>query len=368
MPQLSANDEEGTILKWFTESKSKVVKGDLIGEIETTKSVSDVYAEMDGYVFFLGEEGTEIKVGDPMLIIGASVDLNIDECLQAPKLETRDKKWTKKAEILAKKNNISIEDILFTGELIKEEDILDYLDGIGDSAAKSMHFDDFVKDIYPSNKERILVIGGGNGAVIVSDIIMNSKHQEVVGFIDDNTNYHGKSINGVKILGSLPVVDELWEKNRFDKLIIGFSAAFKSRIKLFDKLTQKGIPFANVIDSNVVIHRNVQMGTGNIIFSNCRIGACSIIGDNNFISAFTNIEHHNKMGNHCTFGPMVSTSGSVLIADKVKFGTGIFIEPDLKIGDNSIISSGSIITSNIPSFSIVKSTIKNKIKPINSNE
>ncbi len=92
------------------------------------------------------------------------------------------------------------------------------------------------------------------------------------------------------------------------------------------------------------------------------VGACAVIGDNNFFSAFTGIEHHCKIGSGCTFGPGVITSSRVYIGDKVKFGTGIFIEPGINIGDNSIVASGSILTIDVPADSICKSSIETTIR------
>jgi acetyltransferase-like isoleucine patch superfamily enzyme len=59
----------------------------------------------------------------------------------------------------------------------------------------------------------------------------------------------------------------------------------------------------------------------------------------------------------------VFTSSRVQIDDKVKFGTGIFIEPGIKIGSESIISSGSILTLDIPEKSIVKKQLDLKVQP-----
>jgi acetyltransferase-like isoleucine patch superfamily enzyme len=87
------------------------------------------------------------------------------------------------------------------------------------------------------------------------------------------------------------------------------------------------------------------------------------VGDNNFLSAFVNVEHHNVLGSHCTFGPGVMTSSRVIIGDRCRFGTGVFIEPGVKIGPESIIASGSIITSEVPARSIVKARVETVIRP-----
>ena len=79
-----------------------------------------------------------------------------------------------------------------------------------------------------------------------------------------------------------------------------------------------------------------------------------MIGNNNFLSAYTNIEHHNILGDHCTFGPGIFTSSRVKIDNHIKFGTGIFIEPGVSIGSDSIVSSGSVLVKNVDEKTIVK--------------
>jgi len=56
-----------------------------------------------------------------------------------------------------------------------------------------------------------------------------------------------------------------------------------------------------------------------------------------------NIDHHNHIGSHIKLGPNVSTSGKVVIEDNSIIGTGVFIEPAIKIGTDSFIKSGEII-------------------------
>ena len=102
---------------------------------------------------------------------------------------------------------------------------------------------------------------------------------------------------------------------------------------------------------------NVAWGTGNVVMALCHIGACAIIGDNNFLSAYCSIEHHNVLGSHCSFGPSVATSSRVHIGDRVRFGTGICIEPGVTIGADSVIASGLAIWQNIPERSLLKARL-----------
>ena len=133
---------------------------------------------------------------------------------------------------------------------------------------------------------------------------------------------------------------------------------------MYEKSKKLKIPFANAICPSTRINRHLSIGEGNVICSLTHIGTCSSIGNNNFISAQTNIEHHNVWGSHITTGPNCNTSSRVKIDDCVKFGMGIFIQPGISVGENCLISSGSVITKSINSNHAVKTKLSSEIKPI----
>ena len=98
----------------------------------------------------------------------------------------------------------------------------------------------------------------------------------------------------------------------------------------------------------------MKLGSGNIILPMCHIGPEAHIGNDCFLTAKTSIEHHNIIGSHCTFGPGVMFSGSVEVGDCVKFAAGVYAEPLVNVGKNSIIASGVILTKNVPENTIVR--------------
>lgn len=365
-PMISVNEEEVLITSWFKSNGDHIKKGEIICQLESSKSIFDLESEEEGYFYRLINEYQKVKIGDPIAIISPDKDINLkiilDEILQKPKeLDVPNlKKFTKKALILAKKHGINIEEIPAIGT-IQEADVINYINkGLKDKIKGKI--EDFVKDIYPGNtKEKLLILGGGRGCVQVLDVILKSEKQEAIGILDDDESLHGKKILGINILGSISLIHEIKKQVSFDKIVISFSNDLERRAEIYENLKKQEFCFANVIDKTVQIGSNVELGTGNIIMNNCRIGSCTILGDNNFISAFVNIEHHNIIGSNCTFGPGVMTSSRVQVGDKVKFGTGIFVEPGIKIGSNSIVSSGSILTFDVPENSIVKNRIELKI-------
>ena len=372
LPQIGANEDTAYLIEWLVEPGEKVQAGQALCIVETTKSVVNVEAERSGWVYPLVDEGIEVAVGTPIAVIADEVTTldAIRSWLASQQASTTSegkepaqRRWTKKAELVAKRHGVSIESLLdrFHGEKLTAADVERLL-----AEEKSLPEDvlDLVDDVFPHHRiERVLILGGGDGAVQVLDAIAHTPHQRAVAILDDNEALWGKRMMGVPILGGMDWVQKLWDEGQFDAAIISISSNLAVRERLFVEWSQRGIPFTNIIAPHVMIHANVHMGQGNLIMSHARLGAGTQVGDNNFLSAFVNLEHHNRLGSHCTFGPMVSTSGRVRIGDRVSFGAGVFIEPHIRIGDDVMIASGSIIRTDIPSRVIVKTHIQQSIRP-----
>lgn len=368
--QQNPNDEKFILVEWTVNSREKVVKNQILGNGETTKAIFDLESEGSGYFYPMVEEGEEVDFNTVLYIIAEneikdiSVEIKKIKSEAEKKEKTDDRKesrYTKKAEIIANKHGINIKDVKGVGK-IQESDVLKHLENVKNKKVIKSSVD-LIDDVFQTNaQKRIIIIGGGRGAVQIIDVINRLPNMRPVGILDSNSDLMNNTIMGVKIIGVLDSIVGLNSEHIFDEAIIAFSNDIDARTKVFNDLKEKGIKFANIIDPMVSIHSNYHIGEGNIILANSRVGACSVIGDNNFFSAFNGIEHHNKIGSGCTFGPSVITSSRVNIGDKVKFGTGIFIEPGINIGENSIIASGAILTYDIPSNSICKTRIETSIR------
>ena len=225
VPLLSANEEEIMLAVWLVDSGEKVSQGQEIATFESTKATEDFYAPQDGYLYYQIEQGETVKVGNYFAIISEQEDASAIEKIPAPEVDAgaeaeKDKrKWTRKAAILAKKNNIDIETIPAIG-IVQEADVLNY---IKQGAAARTEINDLVEDVYRGNvNERVLLLGGGRGAVQVIDAILRGGKQKIIGVLDDNEAVHGKSIMGFKILGGTSRVHDLWKNKAFDAVVISF--------------------------------------------------------------------------------------------------------------------------------------------------
>jgi len=380
LPQSGPNDTTATLIEWAKAAGDRVNRGEIVAVAETTKSVFEIEAPQAGYLYPLAESGQEVAVGAVIAVLSETEATHaVAQAWQAAQQQAAGsaasttasaqaaagahKPATKKADLLAQRHQIDLAQVASAGDRITEADVLAYVRATPrhpSPQAPTAQLRDLVDDRYPAKRvQRLLIIGGGNGAVQIIDALARIPQQRAVAIMDDNAAIHGKAVAGVPVIGAIDPVRaaELLAAGEIDAAVISVSTSIPFRERIFTAWRAQGIPFANVIHPSAVVGINVTMGEGNVVMAFCHFGACATIGDSNFLSAYCSIEHHCVLGSHCSFGPGVVTSSRVKIGDRVRFGTGIFIEPGVQIGADSVIASGLAIAQHIPSQSLLKAKV-----------
>ena len=373
MPLINVNDPSAVLVRWLHADGASVSKDEPICVVETTKSAVDVCADVDGILRPLAAAGEIYAVGHPIGFLAASADEPLPD-LEMPAstvspgiVQPPEPKWTKKAQILANRLGVDLMALAgaHPGKVIGEEIVQTAASrGIEPVSAPAS-----IAAFFPPSgtswgtQERVLILGGGGGAALVLDVITNSMTQQAVGILDNNPALAGTFLMGVPILGGFDLAIRLWQEKKFDALISTVVRDVADRAAIFERFTKLGIPFTNIIAPSASIRSEARLGKGNLVVHGCYIATGTTLGDNNFLAAGTYIEHHSTVGSHCTFGPRTSLSGKVKVADRVKFGTHVAVEPYIEIGAESVIASGVVLTSHVPERSIVK----NAVSPIVRN-
>lgn len=374
LPRISPNEDAATIIEWSKSEGDRVRAGEGVCSAETTKSLFDIEADAEGYLFILMPAGGQAAVGQPLAVISSDPH-DTPEAIHAwiasmtapsasPPDAAAERTWTQKAEFLARRHGIDLAQVPSNGGRIGESDVLAYLESRARPAVQEHR--DIVDGRYQAGRVgRLLILGGGDGAVQLLDAIFKSGRQRAVAILDDNASLHGKTVMGVPIVGPIQddLVARLLERDEFDHAVISISTLIPLRKRVFEQLSARGVSFANVIHPTACIGANVSIGRGNVILGFCHIGACATIGDNNFLSAYVSIEHHNEIASHCSYGPAVVASSRVKVGDCTRFGTGVFMEPKISIGANSVIGSGCILRGNIPADSVVRTQLNYVTRP-----
>ncbi len=199
-------------------------------------------------------------------------------------------------------------------------------------------------------KNIVIVGAGGFGREVkfILDRINKEKKQfEIIGFYDDNENLPN-IIHGVKVLGT---IDDLVKTN--DELLvvlgIGIPEIKKNIISRLKKI--KNLSFPTIIDPAAIIGEvNVNIGEGNVICAGTIITCDVNIDDFVTLNLSCTIGHDSYIHSFSSFMPSVNISGEVIIEEGVYVGTGAKIINQLKIGKQTIVGAGAVVSKTLPPY------------------
>jgi acetyltransferase-like isoleucine patch superfamily enzyme len=362
VPTTDVNSEYGLIVKWHAGDRTHVAAGQVIAEVETSKAILDVDAREDGFLLHAAPQGAEVPLTEPIGHIFG--DLAALERIVADRGAGSDSAGTPDSGVRASaparrraaELGVDLAAVGAGGGLVT----VAMVEGAAAEEASSPQQPpvDLPGPLdAPAGVRRVALIGAGLGATQVIDILEQGDEQHAVAIVDDAAERWGAQVAGVPVVGGTDRLIELFEQGAFDAAVIAISTSVPARRRLRELCQISEIPLANAIDPTVRLGSGVRMGSGNVICAFCHFGVHARIGDNNFFSAYNSFEHHNVVGSDCSTGPTCVTSGLVTLGDRVRLGTGIFIEPHVELGDGVQVASGAIIVTSVPAEHAVKTKI-----------
>jgi acetyltransferase-like isoleucine patch superfamily enzyme len=351
VPTTDVNSETGLLLTWHAGDRSEVQADETIAEIETSKAIFDVSAPQGGFLLHAAHEGAEVRLTEPVAWLFANVDAleaYVDE-EQRRRAEAAESgpRATEPARRRAGELGVDLASIggdsLITVGMVET----------AAAAATTATID--LPDPLPgaAGLPRIALFGAALGATQVIEILQAAGSGTAVAVADDDASCWAGEVMGVPVVGGFERLVKLFGKGAFDAAIIAIGQV-RARARLREALAASGIPLANAIDPTARITADVTFGTGNIVCAFCHFGVGTIVGDNNFLSAYNSYDHHNRLGSDIATGPACTTSGLVVLGDRVRLGTGIHVEPHVEIGDDVQVASGSVIVASVPKGHAVK--------------
>jgi len=372
VPQEDVNSETALVVAWLADDEALVKKNQVVCEVETSKVVFEVAAPADGWLVRGGKAGEEVRFNVPIAFVVASLEAITaarailhdpqHELPAARELSSFSGKLTERARRLIEEYAIPVS-ALPNKPLLTERDLLPLIDN------KDDYYSPLDQRVYPLNHTKVsvrrtLILGAGLGAMQVVDILSHDPRVQVIGYLDDNPELHGNTIYGLPVVGPSSLAAEWFRAGRYDAAIISVSTSNAVRRRWYEWLKDLSVPLVNAVDPSAKLNRGVMLGEGNIICAFVHVGVETRVGNNNFLSAYTSIDHHNLWGSHITTGPAVATSGCVEVEDDVKMGTGIFIQPHITVGKGAQIASGAVLTRSVPAMHAAKTRINTELTPL----
>tara|TARA_B100001057_G_C22871553_1_gene959227 strand:+ start:16070 stop:17875 length:1806 start_codon:yes stop_codon:yes gene_type:complete len=90
------------------------------------------------------------------------------------------------------------------------------------------------------NKENTIILGAGNAGIQISDQLLSLPSLKFipVGFLDDSSDLHGRTINGLKVFGNISLLPEIKNKYEISKVILAIPSASRSQILKISKYSR----------------------------------------------------------------------------------------------------------------------------------
>ena len=188
-------------------------------------------------------------------------------------------------------------------------------------------------------KSKVLLIGAGGHATSCIEAIEAENKKEIVGLIGTPAEI-GKKLLGYEVLGSEKDFVALLELTSNLILGIGQIKSPNLRIEIKEKYIKNGFTFESVISPTAQISKHAVIGAGTVIMHRVVINAGVKIGDYSIINTGSIIEHDSKIGNFSHISTGVISNGETSIGNNSFVGSGTIIMERIKIGDNCIVGMG----------------------------
>ena len=350
IPQININDKEVYLSQWKVENGSYVNEGDDLVEIETSKKIITLRAETAGYIYYK-TGNRDCPVGETIAVI--TPEKNAEEAKKLGDLEEtkeRQIKITEKAKKLAEENNIDIT-LLYHGKLIKEKDIISYIEEQNESDSRDIL--DYISEAENkgiSREKMVVIVGAGDMAKMMIESLQESAGLYIIGCVD-------RKVKPGTVLLDIPVIGksdsktlQILYENGVTKAInsvVGTNFDFKARENVFLQLKEIGFELPVVIHRGAVVEKSAELEAGCFVHANAYVGSSAKIKAGTIVLTGAIVSHDCEIGENVYLSPGCILGGYVKVGDKVLIGMGSTVFARVQIGKNAIIVNGRDVFNNI---------------------
>ncbi|MDA2936715.1 acetyltransferase [Acidobacteria bacterium AH-259-A15] len=181
------------------------------------------------------------------------------------------------------------------------------------------------------------------------DIVMAqnvfSPQYEILGFIDEESDQWGKSLNGYPVLGGF---DWFGGQDKSEFRLICAVGNPAVRRKLVQKAAALNLQFCNIIHPTAVMTPFVELGEGVVVTAGSIFTNHIKVGNHVHINLDCTIGHDCVIQDFATIDPGVHISGNVHIKTGCYIGTGAVVIQGMVIGEWSVVGAGTVVLKDIP--------------------
>jgi acetyltransferase EpsM len=215
--------------------------------------------------------------------------------------------------------------------------------------------------------KRIVILGAGGHGRVVLDILLQAGPHQVLGFLDNNAEIHGRRIDGLPVLGAIDDLPAVAEQQGCDGVIIAIGDN-GARRGLARRVEAAGIDLISAIHPsatlahNAMVGRNVVVAAGVVVCAHCQIGNSVILNTGCII------DYQTMIGEGTHICPGVRIAGRVKIEPGVFVGIGATVIPKVTLGCEAIVGAGAVVIEDVPALATVVGVPARRVKLATASE
>lgn len=198
--------------------------------------------------------------------------------------------------------------------------------------------------------ENIVIYGSGGFARevahLIEDINEKEKTWNIIGYLSDNEEEHGKEINNLPVLGGAEWL--LDQKEISVTLGIGSPKGKRAVAKKLKKFVN--VEFPNLIHPSVKISKFNTLGKGIIVTEGNILTTNIVLHDFTTLNLNCTIGHDTIFEKYVTILPNASISGNVTLEEGVDIGTNATIIQGITVGKDTIVGAGAVVVRDLPQY------------------
>ncbi len=186
--------------------------------------------------------------------------------------------------------------------------------------------------------KKLIIIGAGGHGSVVADAAAKSGYETIL-FLDDGGK---ETCLGYPVVGKTAEAEKYQDHDFF--VAIGNA---KTREKILNQLTEKGLNVVNIIHPSAVIAKGVTLGKGVLLCVGSIVNPNATLGDGVIINTLASVDHDSKVGDYCH----VSAGGRIGAIVTIEKGTFVGISAtvisEVHICEDCMIGAGAVVVKDI---------------------
>jgi sugar O-acyltransferase (sialic acid O-acetyltransferase NeuD family) len=188
----------------------------------------------------------------------------------------------------------------------------------------------------------------GDQGKVVLDILRAGAAVGDLGFVDDDPDRHGESIEGVPVVGDFSDVST---PGKADWMVAYGGQG--TRLDLAERVTETGATFFNAIHPAATVAETSELGSGVTVNAASYVGPAATLADHVLLDSCVNVSHDATLATGATVTPNATLAGDTTVGRDAYIGPGATVLRGRTVESGAVVGAGAVVTEDVPADTTV---------------